>query len=211
MQRPHRADGAGQQHTCGSAGACAPGAHRRAGRAGSIGRARVRLGALPLTAGRSQAARTGTHVRWRSGLSWRRSFLIQHRVDGRGHSARTTPPPAPTDRRIRSAHRHCAVGLVCRRYLRRWNSHRRRRQRREDRAEVESGTDTFSERSLVCLWVTGKATEARQTSARRPAPLQLAAAWWLRTRVRPSVPSCAHRRKAPPRTRLAGQCGQYHQ
>ena len=145
VQRPHRADGAGQQHTCGSAGACAPGAHRRAGRAGSIGRARVRLGALPLTAGRSQAARTGTHVRWRSGLSWRRSFLIQHRVDGRGHSARTTPPPAPTDRRIRSAHRHCAVGLVCRRYLRRWNSHRRRRQRRKDRAEVESGTDTFSD------------------------------------------------------------------
>ena len=43
------------------------------------------------------------------------------------------------------------------------------------------------------------------------APLQLAAAWWLRTCVRPSVPSCAHRRKAPPRTRLVGQCGQYHQ
>lgn len=83
--------------------------------------------------------------KWRSGLSWRRSFAIHHRVNGRGHSARTTPPPAPTDRRIRSAQRHCAVGLVCRRYLRRWNSHRRRRQRREDRAEVESGTDTFSD------------------------------------------------------------------
>ena len=43
------------------------------------------------------------------------------------------------------------------------------------------------------------------------APLQLAAAWWLRTRVRPSVLSCAHRRKAPLRTRLAGQCRQHHQ
>ena len=43
------------------------------------------------------------------------------------------------------------------------------------------------------------------------APLQLAAAWWLRTRVRPSVLSCAHRRKAPLRTRLVGQCSQHHQ
>ena len=100
----------------------------------------------PAFDGRSLSGGAGSHpVEWLSDLSWRRSFLIQHRVDGRGHSARTTPPLASTDRRIRSAQRRCAVGLVCRRHLRRWSLHRRRRQRREDRAEVESGTDTFSD------------------------------------------------------------------
>ena len=171
---------------------------RRAGRAGSIGRPGVRLGDLPLTGGRSQAALALTCVGWRSDLSWRRSFLILHRVTGRGPCARTTPPLASTDRRIRSAQRRCAVGLVCRRNLRGRMTHRRRQQRREDRLEAEMCTVLFGAHCLVCVWVTDKAKYVLQMSARRLAPLQLAAAWWLRTRVPPSVLCCAHRPKAPP-------------